>query len=41
MNILTIGLIWLGMAVISLGSKIHFRNYTLFRIRETGSENDL
>ncbi len=38
MNLILFGLVWMGLAVVSLAGKIYFRNHTLFCIRETQEE---
>lgn len=38
MSFVTIGLIWIVMASVSIGLKIYFRNHNLFAVRQGDDE---
>jgi len=38
MDLLLFGLVWMGLAVVSLAGKVYFRNHVKFCIRETQEE---
>ncbi len=38
MDLLLIGIVWFGLAVVSLAGKVYFRNYNLFCVRESQEE---